>query len=91
MYPKGVVLQEEEDVDSEIMADLKDSKVETVVKTRLLFKPEVSGLNIEVEAKRGTVTLSGKVKSEAERDLAVAIVKRTDDVKKVVDKRQVVS
>jgi hypothetical protein len=91
MYPKGVVLQEAEDADSEIMADLKDSKVETVVKTRLLFKPEVSGLNIEVEAKRGTVILSGKVKSEAERDLAVAIVKRTDDVKKVVDKRQVVS
>jgi osmotically-inducible protein OsmY len=84
------VMQEQEDKDSEIMTGLKDSKVETVVKTRLLFESQVSGLDIEVEAKKGTVTLSGKVKSEAERDLAIAIAKRTDDVKNVVDKLKVV-
>ncbi|KXI28078.1 BON domain-containing protein [Paraglaciecola hydrolytica] len=84
-----VVNQNEED--SEIMDDLKDSKVETVVKTRLLFESEVSGLDIEVEANKGTVTLTGKVDSEAERDLAIAIAKRTNDVKNVIDKLQIVS
>ena len=85
------VMQNEESEDSAFMTELKDSKVETVVKTRLLIESEVSGLDIEVEAKEGTVTLSGKVSSEAERDLAIAIAKRTDDVTKVVDKLQVVS
>ena len=85
-----VVHENDDDQDSEMIADLKDSKVETVVKTRLLFESEVSGLDIEVEADKGTVTLSGKVKTEAERDLAVAIAKRTDDVKNVVDKLKVV-
>jgi osmotically-inducible protein OsmY len=32
------------------------------------------------------VTLAGKVKSDAERDLAVAIAKNTNDVKSVVNK-----
>jgi hyperosmotically inducible periplasmic protein len=68
----------------ETMQVLLDSKVETVVKTRLLFESEVSGLDIEVDVKDGVVTLTGVVKSDAERDLAVAIAKNTNDVKDVV-------
>ncbi|WP_340676640.1 BON domain-containing protein [Paraglaciecola sp.] len=88
---KLTVMNENDDDNSEIMDGLKDSKIETVVKTRLLFESEVSGLDIEVEADKGTVTLSGKVKSDAERDLAVAIAKRTNDVKNVIDKIKIVS
>ena len=71
--------------DGEVMETLKDSKIATVVKTRLLFESEVSGTNIDVEVDKGVVVLKGKVKTDAERDLALAIAKNTNDVKKVVD------
>ncbi|WP_159820156.1 BON domain-containing protein [Colwellia sp. 20A7] len=72
--------------DVEIMKNLKDSKVETVVKTRLLFESQISGLDIEVEVENGVVTLEGNVASESERDLAVAIAMNTNDVTNVVNK-----
>lgn len=68
-----------------VLQALKDSKVESVVKTRLLFESEVSGSDIEVEVEEGIVTLEGKVSSDSERDLAVAIAKNTTDVKRVVN------
>lgn len=68
---------------------LKDAKIATVVKTRLLFESEVSGTSIDVDAKQGVVTLSGEVESDAEKDLAVAIAKNTNDVSRVIDKLQV--
>ena len=70
-------------------SSLKDAKIATVVKTRLLFESEVSGTSIDVDAKHGVVTLKGEVASDAEKDLAVAIAKNTDDVDKVIDKLQV--
>lgn len=79
------VMSNEKSDTAEIMQTLRDSKVETVVKTRLLFESEVSGTDIEVEVKEGVVMLNGQVDSDAERDLAIAIAKNTDDVKNVVD------
>ena len=76
--------------DSELLASLTDSKVETVVKTKLLFETEVSGTNIEVEVDNGVVTLIGKVDSDSAKQLAVAIAKNTDDVTSVVDKLEVI-
>ncbi|MDO6692319.1 BON domain-containing protein [Aliiglaciecola sp. 3_MG-2023] len=74
-----------EDSDTaQIMQTLKDSKVESVVKTRLLFESEVSGTDIEVEVEDGIVTLTGELDSNAERELAVTIAENTDDVKNVV-------
>lgn len=76
----------EKDHDSETFADtLTDSKVATVVKTRLLFSTDISGTEIDVDVENGVVTLEGTVSSDAERDLALTIAKNTDDVKKVVD------
>lgn len=74
------------DDDTEIMQQLKDSKVETVVKTRLLFESQVSGLDIDVEVNNGVVTLSGKVEADSERQLAEAIAENTDDVTQVVNR-----
>ncbi len=71
--------------DDEVMQQLKDSKVETVVKTRLLFESEVSGMDIEVEVDEGVVTLKGKVDSDSERQLAQAIAENTEDVTEVVN------
>lgn len=70
-------------------SDLKDAKIATVVKTRLLFESEVSGTAIDVDAENGVVTLQGEVDSAAEKDLAVAIAKNTNDVSRVIDKLQV--
>ncbi|WP_339721121.1 BON domain-containing protein [uncultured Paraglaciecola sp.] len=81
-----VVSAENPKQDDEMMQKLRDSKVETVVKTRLLFESQVSGLDIEVEVNSGTVTLTGSVDSDSERDLAVAIAKNTDDVTNVINK-----
>jgi hyperosmotically inducible periplasmic protein len=57
-----------------------------VVKTSLLFEPETSGINIDVDVKDSVVTLTGEVDSNAEKDLAVAKAKNTKDVMDVVDK-----
>lgn len=71
---------------SELVQELKDSKVETVVKTRLLFESEVDGLDIDIEVEKGVVTLEGTVNNEAERELAITIAQNTDDVEKVINK-----
>ncbi|QJR80672.1 BON domain-containing protein [Alteromonas pelagimontana] len=69
--------------------ELQDAKVVTVIKARLLLESKLSGGDIEVRAQQGIVTLSGKVKSESERDLAIAIAKNTDDVEDVVSELSV--
>ncbi|MEL4386789.1 BON domain-containing protein [Shewanella xiamenensis] len=85
---KLTVMNENEST-SEVVKTLTDSKVATVVKTRLLFSTDVSGTQINVDVADGVVTLQGEVASDAERQLALTIAKNTDDVKKVVDKIKV--
>lgn len=86
---KLTVVAQSKDKDAGDNSALKDAKIATVVKTRLLFESEVSGTSIDVDAKNGVVTLSGEVDSDAEKDLAVAIAKNTNDVSKVIDKLNV--
>lgn len=62
---------------------LTDAKVATVVKTRLLFESEVRGTAIDVDVENGVVKLQGEVDSSSEKDLAEAIAKKTNDVKRV--------
>ncbi len=75
--------------DSELVASLTDSKVEAVVKSKLLMASEVSGTSIEVEVLNGVVILTGEVDSESEEELAVTIAKNSDDVKSVINKLEV--
>lgn len=81
-----VIAADPESNTDKMIQSLKDSKVESVVKTRLLLESEVSGTDIEVEVEEGVVTLEGKVATDSERDLAVAIATNTSDVKQVVNK-----
>ena len=85
-----LTISEPEAGTSEVLEDLNDAKIATVVKTRLLFEGEVSGSDIDVDAEDGVVTLKGKVDSDAERDLAVAIAENTDDVKDVIAKIDII-
>ncbi len=48
------------------------------VKSQLLLNDNTSGLKINVDSNNGDVTLSGKVASEAEKELAGAIADNTD-------------
>lgn len=86
---KLTVIERDKHEDSDTLANLTDSKVEVVVKTKLLFESEVDGTDIEVEVDDGVVTLMGEVNSNSAKELAIKIAENTDDVKSVVDKLDV--
>jgi hyperosmotically inducible protein len=63
-----------------------DAATTAAVKTKLLGDTKVAGLNINVDTKNNVVTLTGKVKSAAERTEAVRLARTTTGVKDVVNK-----
>ncbi len=65
-------------------SELKDTKITTVVKTKLLLDKHVDGSAIGVSTESGVVTLSGQLDSDAERDLAIEITQNTEDVEDVI-------
>lgn len=71
---------------SEPLADrLSDAGVTAAVKSKLLADPDTSGLSIDVDTKDKVVTLTGTVKSVAEKSEAVQIARNTDGVTGVND------
>ncbi|MCY4012304.1 MAG: BON domain-containing protein [Gammaproteobacteria bacterium] len=62
-----------------------DLTILTLIKTRLLRDEDVRGLRINVDVSKGVVTLSGKVRTEAERQRAVEVAKAIPSVVRVVD------
>jgi hyperosmotically inducible protein len=62
---------------------VSDTWITTKVKSSLLMSNNVDGLDLSVETKDGTVTLTGTASSTAERDLAVEIAKDIKGVKGV--------
>jgi osmotically-inducible protein OsmY len=69
---------------------LDDATITTRVKTAMLNDPGVGALRIDVDTYRGVVTLSGRVKSEAEREQAISLARRIDGVTEVKDALQVI-
>ncbi len=57
-----------------------DGTITAQVKTSLVNDPEVAGLRIDVDTFRGVVTLSGAVKTPAERDKAIALARKIGGV-----------
>lgn len=72
-------------------SELTDAKISTVIKTRLLMDSDISGFDINVDVEEGNVTLTGMVKSDAERQLAVEIAQNATDVKNVEDNLEIQS
>jgi osmotically-inducible protein OsmY len=68
---------------------IDDATITARVKTTLLNDPDVAGLRIDVDTFNGVVTLSGGVKSAAERDKAVAVARRVGGVKDVKNTLQI--
>jgi osmotically-inducible protein OsmY len=69
---------------------IDDTTITTRVKTAMLNDPGVGGLRIDVDTYKGVVTLSGRVKSQAERDQAMALARKVDGVTDVKDALQVI-
>jgi hyperosmotically inducible periplasmic protein len=65
---------------------LSDAEITTAVKTKLLADKTVSGSKIDVDTKDGVVTLTGPVKSAAERSKALRLARETKGVKHVDSK-----
>ncbi len=62
---------------------IDDTVLTSRVKSALLNDPNVSGLSINVETFKGTVQLSGFVKTVAERNLAVKLSRAIPGVRQV--------
>lgn len=69
---------------------IDDTTITTRVKTALLNDPGVGGLRIDVDTFRGVVTLSGRVRSQAEHDQALALTRRVEGVGEVKNALQVI-
>ena len=69
---------------------IDDTTITTRVKTAMLNDPAVGGLRIDVDTYKGVVTLSGRVKSQGERDQALSLARRVDGVTEVKDALQVI-
>jgi hyperosmotically inducible periplasmic protein len=60
-----------------------DATTTAVVKSKLVGNANTSGLKIDVDTSNDVVTLSGRVQSRAESDLAEQLARNTGDVKDV--------
>jgi len=69
---------------------IDDTTITTRVKTAMLNDPTVGGLRIDVDTFKGVVTLSGRVKSQAEKDQAIALARQIDGVVEVKDALQII-
>jgi osmotically-inducible protein OsmY len=69
---------------------IDDTTITTRVKTAMLNDPQVGAMRIDVDTFKGVVTLSGRVKNQAEHDQALGIARRTSGVVEVKDALQVV-
>ncbi|HXK33061.1 MAG TPA: BON domain-containing protein [Dehalococcoidia bacterium] len=69
---------------------IDDATITTRVKTAMLNDEQVGGLRIDVDTFKGVVTLSGRVKSQAERQRALQLARNVEGVVEVKDALQVI-
>ncbi len=70
---------------------VSDQSITAKIKTKLLADAKVSGLDINVDTFKGTVTLKGVTDSLEESERAIAIARGTAGVNDVVSKLVVVN
>ena len=83
----------EESLDRELQQLLEQETFEPpeeFKKNALLNDESVGGLRIDVDTFKGVVTLSGRVKSQAEKDRAIDLAKRVNGVTEVKDALQII-
>lgn len=65
---------------------LGDGALTAKIKAKMGLDDTVKALNLDVDTVDGVVTVSGRVRSKAERDRALALARETDGVRQVVDR-----
>ncbi len=65
---------------------ISDVSLTTKIKSKMALDDTVKALDINVTTRDGHVTLSGAVRSAAERDRALALARETAGVKSVIDR-----
>ena len=70
---------------------LDDTTITARVKTAMLNDPVIGALPIDVATTSSVVTLSGRVKSQSERDQAIALARQVSGVSEVKDALQIVA
>jgi hyperosmotically inducible periplasmic protein len=66
-----------------VSGKIDDASITALVKMMLLYHRSTSALKTSVTTKNGVVTLSGKAKNEAEKDLTTKFVKDINGVTEV--------
>lgn len=66
-----------------VVSKIDDASITAQVKMMLLYRRSTSGINTSVTTKRGVVTLTGKAKNAAEKDLASKFANDVNGVKSV--------
>ena len=64
---------------------IDDAAITAAVKSKLLADSLVGGLKIDVDTRDGVVSLTGSVKSQADKDQALRLARETSGVKDVQD------
>jgi hyperosmotically inducible periplasmic protein len=65
---------------------LGDGALTTKIKAKMALDDSVKALNLNVDTSNGIVTVSGKVRSAAERERALQLARETNGVRQVVDR-----
>jgi hyperosmotically inducible periplasmic protein len=63
-----------------------DAGITGMVKSNLLADPDVAGLKIDVDTRDKVVTLTGTVKTEAEKARAIELARKVESVTRVEDR-----
>lgn len=71
--------------DKTIGQSMDDKVMVSKIKTRLLKEPGIRSLNIDVDSAKGVVTLSGIVKTQAQKNRVLAIAEETAGTTSIVD------
>jgi osmotically-inducible protein OsmY len=69
--------------------NISDDELFDSVRIRIANDREVGGERIEVKVEKGVVELTGKVKTEKQKDRAAKVAKRVKGVKDVINRIQV--
>jgi hyperosmotically inducible protein len=65
---------------------LGDGALTAKIKAKMALDDKVKALNLNVDTANQVVTVSGKVRSNAERERALALARETDGVRQVIDR-----
>jgi len=64
---------------------LEDGRLTTKIKAKMALDDSVKAFDLNVDTKAGVVTVKGEVRSEAERQRALALARETTGVIQVID------